>query len=252
MSASAGRLPLSTDNFLKCPKCGKQIRAKRLPRHLRRAHDPVASVARDLARELGVTRGRILSYLYDFGRNTNSISDLADEIRKHFRSDRAHSRSTKTAVGHTQISPGGQAGPRTIRVASLPFELLPPGTWDVDRVIDYYRQQADRLPTAMCDRGVDPVRIEKIIHCLHPVKCYRGTKQWDGYHAFEFAESKRVALECPIRGNATYVLWGNWQSMAAHPKRHVWKCFPRNYARIVHMGDWRDWIGRIRGALLIR
>lgn len=117
---------------------------------------------------------------------------------------------------------------------------------------EYYRQQLDRLPTGMCQRDVDPDRLERIYKELDPVKCYRGTEQWYGYHAFEFAQCNRVLLECPIRGNATYALWGNWQRMAAHPRRYLWEHFPGNYERIIHRGDWRDWIRRIRSALRLR
>src|SRR5882724_5108944 len=48
---------------------------------------------------------------------------------------------------------------------------------------------------------------------LRPAKCYIGNELWDGYVVFEFGSTKNVVLECPVEGNATYVLSGEWKCM---------------------------------------
>lgn len=204
-----------------------------------------------LARELGVEGWRILAYLFELGHNSNSVGALADKIREHFRSGAARRESLKTAAKRDKAAGDVLANSQKIPVVTLPFELLPPGTWDVDDIIAHYRKQADRLPAAIRDRGLDEARIERI-NSLEPVKRWVGTKHWLGYIVFEFAQSSRVALECPFKGNATYILSGDWQRMVVHPKRYVWKHFPQNYTRIIHAGEWREWIRRIRRALGLR
>jgi hypothetical protein len=38
---------------------------------------------------------------------------------------------------------------------------------------------------------------------------------------FEFGYSRRVVLECPIEGNATYILSGNWKKQVGHSKLYL-------------------------------
>jgi hypothetical protein len=132
-------------------------------------------------------------------------------------------------------------------VERLSFELLPPGTWDMKYVVDYYRREAHRFPADIHGREIDVTRFEAI-KSLGQAKCYVGKAQWLGYHAFEFQESSLVVLECLVKGNATYVLWGDWQRMAAHPKSYIWSHFPGNYRRIFHR-DKSKWLAKTRKAL---
>jgi hypothetical protein len=117
----------------------------------------------------------------------------------------------------------------------------------MEDVIAYYRGEAHRFPADIQGREVDWTRFEAI-KSLRPAKCYRGKEQWLGYHAFEFPGSSPVVLECLLKGNATYVLWGDWQRMAAHPKSYIWKHFPQSYRKIIHR-DKSKWLAEIRRAL---
>jgi hypothetical protein len=132
-------------------------------------------------------------------------------------------------------------------VERLSFELLPPGTWDTEHVVDYYSRQAHRFPADVHGREIDWTRFEAI-RSLGQSKCYVGKVQWLGYYAFEFQESSLVVLECMLKGNATYVLWGDWQRMASHPKRYIWKHFSQNYRKIIHR-DKGKWLEETRRAL---
>jgi CspA family cold shock protein len=132
-------------------------------------------------------------------------------------------------------------------VERLSFELLPPGTWDMEYVVAYYRREAHGFPADIHGREIDWARFEAI-KSLRPAKCYRGKEQWLGYHAFEFPGPSPVVLECLLKGNATYVLWGDWQRMAAHPKSYIWKHFPQSYRKIIHR-DKNKWLAETRRAL---
>ena len=78
------------------------------------------------------------------------------------------------------------------------------------------------------------------------MKCYIGNELWDGYVVFEFGGTKKVVLECPVEGNATYVLSGDWKRMVGHSKAYLRQEFPNSCTKIVHKGDWLD---RIRYSL---
>jgi hypothetical protein len=131
----------------------------------------------------------------------------------------------------------------TIPIERLPFRLLPPGTWSMQDVIDHYRRCSAQLPADLKDR-YDESRL-KLIELLRPLKCYVGTRMWSGYVLFEF-EHNTSLLEHPYRGNAIYVLSGNWKEMVHRTKAEIRVEFAGRYIRIYHVGDW---LPRIRAAL---
>ena len=73
-----------------------------------------------------------------------------------------------------------------------------------------------------------------------------GKDGWEGYVVFGFADSSRVVLECPIEGNATYILSGDWQIAVGHSKQYLRDKCPEFCGRVFHRGDW---LNRIRLAL---
>jgi hypothetical protein len=191
----------------------------------------------DLAREIGVKSKSVIIYLGELGRGFKSHSHLvdvglADKVRQHFR---------EMAEGREKVKAHSKA--EEVPVERLSFELLPPGTWDIEHVITYYRREAHRMPPDLAD----PERFEAI-KSLRPAKCYVGTELWLGYVLFEFSKSSRVVLEKPFKGNATYVLWGDWRRMVGHTKLDLRTRFPQNNTKIVHR-DKGNWLARIKAAL---
>ncbi len=126
----------------------------------------------------------------------------------------------------------------------LDFELLPPGTWDIEDVINHYRTQARDGMGTWAEKILDYRRLVAI-KTLGPTKCYIGKELWNGYVVFEF-RGRNAVLECPVQGNATYVLSGDWKLMVRHTKAYLRRHYDRNYTKVVHKGDWID---RIRQAL---
>lgn len=122
-------------------------------------------------------------------------------------------------------------------VHRLPFVLLPPGTWDIQQVIDHYRKISHNLSAGLKRRKVDWSRLEGI-KSLHPLRCHIGEESWLGYVIFGFAETDHVVLECPIEGNAAYILPGNWEEMVGQTKGEIRREFAGWYKKIVHKGDW--------------
>jgi len=127
----------------------------------------------------------------------------------------------------------------------LPFELLPPGKWEYPQILDHYRRIAHTLSVDLRGRRLELYRLEAI-ETLKPCRRWVGKNTWSGYVVFEFSASDRVVLECPIEGNATYILWGDWKSMVGHTKGEIREHFADHYAKVVHKGTW---LNRIREAL---
>ncbi|HEY9625350.1 MAG TPA: hypothetical protein V6C78_33835 [Crinalium sp.] len=132
-----------------------------------------------------------------------------------------------------------------IPIKRLAFELLPPGSWSINDVIAYYRREAAYFPTDLAGRAIEWQRLVEL-KALNPKECYIGTDLWLGYVVFTFNYTSKVVLECPIEGNATYVLSGNWQFMVRHTKQELRKNYPNQYVRVVHKGYWID---RVRDTL---
>lgn len=137
-------------------------------------------------------------------------------------------------VRHLQADHSGPKLKRT-PVSEFPFELLPPGEWNIDHVLQHYR----RVPASasyMAGRVIDHSRL-KAIEDLDPTRCYVGKQAWHGYVAFEFSECQGAVLECPFRGNATYVVYGNnWRQAISLTKAEVraeWR-----HWKIVHSVKW--------------
>jgi hypothetical protein len=141
--------------------------------------------------------------------------------------------------------PADQAKSLQIGTQRLPFVLLPPGTWDIRQVVDHYRKVSHELPAGLNRRHIDWSRLEEI-KSLKPVRCYIGKDSWLGYVVFEFTHSACVVLECPIEGNATYILSGDWKAMVGHTKSELRHEFANRYTKVVHKGGWFD---RLRAAL---
>jgi hypothetical protein len=148
---------------------------------------------------------------------------------------------------HSLTCQPSNSRPRSLNalVAQLPFTLLPQGTWSMHDLITHYRDQATSFPADLQGRRIDKSRLEKIAS-LRPQKCYVGKESWSGYVVFEFGPATPVVLECPVEGNATYILAGDWRTMVRHSKGEMRRRFPRHHIRIVHNGDW---LARLRASL---
>jgi len=127
----------------------------------------------------------------------------------------------------------------------LPFEILPPGEWSIEELLRFYESKSNEIRASGVTGEMQPERLSALVS-LKPSTCYRGIDMWTGYHVFSFAWTDRVVLECPLSGNATYVLWGDWKGMAQHTKQELRRVFKSNYVKIIHQGDW---LQRVRSAL---
>jgi hypothetical protein len=123
----------------------------------------------------------------------------------------------------------------------LPWRLLPPGELTIERLRSHYEGLQHRNPRVR----YDPERIEKAFS-LGPERCYIGTDEFDGYVVFTFTRTKRVLLECPVYGNAIYVLGPDWKVLSKMSKQDLLSGYASGVTKIVHKGAW---FGRVKLAL---
>ncbi len=133
----------------------------------------------------------------------------------------------------------------SVAVERLPFELLPAGEGELGEIIQSLRRMA-RMKSGRV-KVIDEKRLE-MIRSLGPHKCYVGDEQWNGYVLFEFPFTEKVVLECPVEGNATYVLSGDWKTLARLTKKQLRETYPERCERVIHK-DKRSWLGRVRDCL---
>ncbi len=98
----------------------------------------------------------------------------------------------------------------------LPWRVLPPGELSVGNVLRHYEGLQRRNPHVVYDRE----RIAKAFS-LNPDRCYVGSDEFDGYIVFAFSRTEKVLLECPVFGNAIYVIHSDWRRLSRTTKQDL-------------------------------
>ena len=181
-------------------------------------------VARARAAERDVQRAR--------KRAAERVKQLP-EIEKALAEVRKRMRREYTERSRTDHSPPSSD---QVNVKRLPFRILPPGQWTSHDIVNYYKEfQASNSKTT---REIQWQRIRDI-QTLKPVKTWVGEETWNGYVVYEFADTENVVLECPVDGNAVYVLKGNvWKDLIQLSKGEIKDKHQGSYRKVVHRGEW--------------
>jgi len=91
----------------------------------------------------------------------------------------------------------------------------------------------------------DAERVEKL-RSLRPKLIYVGRELWRGYFVLEFSWTSKVVLDCPIVGNASFVLPSEWKKMVRESKRSLQSKWGPEITKLVHRGAWLE---RLRNVL---
>jgi hypothetical protein len=113
------------------------------------------------------------------------------------------------------------------------WRILPPGEWTVDSVVSHYAELQRANPHVRFDLD----RLRRVFS-LSPLSLYVGIDEFEGYIVFVFSQTKNVLLECPVYGNAIYLIREDWESLSRLSKGELLARFPGQALRIVHTGDW--------------
>lgn len=126
----------------------------------------------------------------------------------------------------------------------LAWRILPPSELSLDTVLQHF----DRLQRLNPHIRYEKERIIKAFS-LRPDQCYVGIDEFDGYIVLTFSRGPRALLECPIFGNAVYIIDSGWKSLCRLTKQELMMHHSREVTRIVHAGDW---FWRVKSELGIR
>lgn len=133
------------------------------------------------------------------------------------------------------FDPTHGSGPR--RIGILPFEIAAPGERTNEHVYAYYREVLRRGQIAHFDQD----RLDKIL-ALPRSGLLKGKAGFYGYIVLQFAHTEKVLLECPVVGNALYVLdSGEERLLRRNKQEHI---ASDEAKRIFHTGDWYERVKR--------
>ena len=88
-------------------------------------------------------------------------------------------------------------------------------------------------------------RIDKALS-LRPEQYYVGTDEFEGYIILTFPHTSRALLECPVFGNAIYIITSDWKRLSRMTKQELLAHRSHEVTRIIHKGDW---FGRVKREL---
>ena len=115
------------------------------------------------------------------------------------------------------------------------FEIFPPGRWDSKGFTQHYKELVRQ--GKFQETEVQWERIREIEN-LKPVTRRKGKLKWNGYVVYEFAYTDNVVLECPVEGNAVYILKGNqWKRLIQLTKGEIRDKHKTSYKKVVHKND---------------
>ena len=121
----------------------------------------------------------------------------------------------------------------------LSWVVLPTGSEGLSQI----RQYCDQLLRRNPKWAIEFSRIEHV-YGLGPQATYCGIDEFDGYLVFYFARPGFAVLECPIVGNALYVIRGDWVSLSRLTKTDLLRTHSRRVSRIIHTDQWRHELKR--------
>lgn len=84
------------------------------------------------------------------------------------------------------------------------------------------------------------------LYTFTPTDIYMGKDEFHGYFVLYFQQHLTAVFECPVVGNALYLVRGPWQLWARKSKAELLHAASKDVRRIIHVGEWRS---RVRIAL---
>ena len=117
----------------------------------------------------------------------------------------------------------------------LAWQILPPGKWTFGEVRAHFTEVRAQAVALEWD-------LSRLTYAqkFKPNECWVGQGELSGYVVFVFLKRKLALLDHPIKGNACYILKGDWRSLSRLTKWELLAKKRRYVKRIVHRGDWRQ------------
>jgi hypothetical protein len=131
-------------------------------------------------------------------------------------------------------APGSAAKARTIR---LNWTVLPQGWWSDPK----YQSQVARINAKTKNPGIILERLT-YVESMGPKESYVGEDRLGSVAYWVFLFDRHVVAECPLWGNAIYVIrgTGDWRTLLSKSKRELLTAAKGRIRRISHNGAWKS------------
>lgn len=132
----------------------------------------------------------------------------------------------------------------TVPTREVHWRFLPPGEVSNEHLFRHYENQQRRNPNVRYDLD----RIRKALS-LGPTGRWVEREKFGDYIVFTFPFTSSALMECPIVGNAIYLLHTDPERWSGTPKQQLIAEADRGgeVARIPHQGDWFEKVKRELG-----
>jgi hypothetical protein len=121
-------------------------------------------------------------------------------------------------------------------IEKLSWDILPKGEWSLEQIIKHFKEL--NCKKRWKEKRFDKTRIERICNHLNPATLYIGREQFEGYVVFCFDWTEKAVLECPIYGNAIYVINSEWEKISKLSKWEARKKYSNQVSVINHTDTW--------------
>lgn len=129
-----------------------------------------------------------------------------------------------------------------IHTEKLSWTFLATGERGFEPIVKHFRNLISKGKWS--GREVDETRLVMIESYLNPTHRYVGEKEFEGYVVYCFDQTeKKVILECPFYGNATYIIRGDWKEITKSSK---WVAKYKHSNQVTVINHSKAWFERLR------
>jgi len=144
-------------------------------------------------------------------------------------------------IRNFEVNQKSKSGGIKLVTEYMSWKLLPKGEWFFRHLSNHFRHLNSTKKWK--NNFFDETRLQKIEKNLYPNKCFIGKDEFEGYVVYCFDWTGNVVLECPIYGNAIYIIkQGNssWQEIAKATKWEARTKYSHQVKIINHSKTWLE------------
>lgn len=133
-----------------------------------------------------------------------------------------------------------------VKTEEIGWEIFPIGDWFEKKetsvkIYEYFNKIQNQINWR--NKTFDSSRLDGIYKQLNPCKFAKNKMKYEGYIVFFFGWTDKVILECPIYGNATYIISSgrySWQEIAKNSKLEARTRYSEQVTVINHSETWLE------------
>ncbi len=133
----------------------------------------------------------------------------------------------------------------------ISWEILPRGAWIAKDSLTQILEHFSRLQKnkKWKNKIFDKSRLNSIEEMLNPNKYFIGKNEFEGYIVYCFDWTEKVIIECPIYGNATYIINKGKYCWKEITKVSKWEARTNYSDQVTAVNHSETWIERVEQSL---